>query len=298
MGATGQLNTEGKIREEFNRRISEHLYNYYWKSLGLFDWKDRIEARKNEVPRAKSMLQAIEAISGVQLKGKRMLDIGCGWGAFVVAGLEMGIDACGCDVDEEVIDIASLRSKLYGMPENYFIAPAEKLPFADEEFDYVQCNTVLEHVGDVSAAVKELVRVLKKGGVGFIQSPNYWQPIERHYKILFPPKCPKILGKIYLALLARPTKFLDTVNYIDYKMVRTRLQNCGVQVQDIEQQFHECFSSLYRPEDAVSIQSVNANRSYNAFAAKVMWRLIPPVIKFIEQKLNIRQMYFLIRKPR
>jgi 2-polyprenyl-3-methyl-5-hydroxy-6-metoxy-1,4-benzoquinol methylase len=296
LGATGQLNAEGKIREEFDRRISEHLYNYYWRDLGLFDWQERIEARKNEVPRAKSILQAIETISGIQLKGKRMLDIGCGWGGFVVAGLEMGMEAYGCDVDREALEVAKLRARLHNVAENFVSGAAEKLPFADEEFDYVQSITVLEHVDDVTRAIKEFMRVLKKNGAGFIQAPNYWQPIERHYKVLFLPKCPRVLGKMCLALLARPTEFLDTVNYIDYKTVKTQLQNCGAQVQDIEQRFQECFRSLYKPSDAVLVQSTGANRSYNALVTKIMWRLIPPVMKFVERILNIRQMYFLVRK--
>ncbi len=284
------------IRAEFDKRIQKHLYHYYWESLGLFDWKARVESRKNEVPRATALLKTIEQISGTPLRGKKMLDIGCGWGAFVIAALEMGIDACGCDVDKEVLEVATLRSKLHQVPENYFTAPAEKLPFSDEEFDYVQCNTVLEHVSDVSLAIKELVRVLKKGAVGFIQAPNYWQPVERHYKILFPPKCPKILGKMYLGLLARPVEFLDTINYIDYKGIKTELEGCGAEVEDIEKAFCKVFNSLYKQSEAISAQSTDASRSYRALITKIMWRLSPAVIKFVEQRLHIRQIYFLVRK--
>jgi ubiquinone/menaquinone biosynthesis C-methylase UbiE len=297
LGATGQLNTEGKIREEFDRRISEHLYNYYWRDLGLFDWQERIEARKNEVPRAKSILQAIEVISGIQLKGKRMLDIGCGWGAFVVAGLEMGIDACGCDVDEEVLDIAALRSKLYQVPENYFIAPAEKLPFADEEFDYVQCNTVLEHVDDVAKAINEFVRVLKKGGIGFIQAPNYWQPVEGHYKILFPPKCPRWAGKIYLKLLGRPSDFLDTINYIDYHSIKRNLEDCGVQVEDIEVKFSDYFKNRSKPVSDELPRPMTRQSSYSTFITKAMWKIMPAVLSFYENFLDVKQIYFLVRRP-
>jgi len=45
------------------------------------------------------------------------------------------------------------------------------MPFADEEFDYVMCTEVLEHVPDAVAALKEMARILKSGGEILITSP-------------------------------------------------------------------------------------------------------------------------------
>ena len=50
------------------------------------------------------------------------------------------------------------------------------LPFEDESFDVVLCNHVLEHIPDDTQAMRELYRVLKKGGWGIFQVP---QEIER-----------------------------------------------------------------------------------------------------------------------
>lgn len=51
------------------------------------------------------------------------------------------------------------------------------LPFADAHFDTVVCSHVLEHVPDDRAAVREIYRVLRPGGVALIQTPvNYDQP--------------------------------------------------------------------------------------------------------------------------
>ncbi|MCH2226087.1 MAG: class I SAM-dependent methyltransferase [Crocinitomicaceae bacterium] len=47
-----------------------------------------------------------------------------------------------------------------------------KLPFEDESFDYVFCNHVLEHIPDDTQAMKELFRVMKKGGMGIFQIPQ------------------------------------------------------------------------------------------------------------------------------
>ena len=46
------------------------------------------------------------------------------------------------------------------------------LPFNDNSFDVVFCNHVLEHIQDDTKAMKELFRVMKKGGMGIFQVPQ------------------------------------------------------------------------------------------------------------------------------
>ena len=46
------------------------------------------------------------------------------------------------------------------------------LPFADNSFDVVFCNHVLEHISDDTKAMQELFRVMKKGGFGVFQIPQ------------------------------------------------------------------------------------------------------------------------------
>lgn len=45
------------------------------------------------------------------------------------------------------------------------------LPFADESFDWILCNHVLEHIPDDTKAMQELYRVLKPGGIAILQIP-------------------------------------------------------------------------------------------------------------------------------
>lgn len=46
------------------------------------------------------------------------------------------------------------------------------LPFKENEFDFILCNHVLEHITDDTKAMKELYRVLKPGGTGIFQIPQ------------------------------------------------------------------------------------------------------------------------------
>ena len=60
--------------------------------------------------------------------------------------------------------------KGYGYP-FYTNIDIVSLPFSDNEFDFILCNHVLEHVANDGEAISELYRVLKKGGKAILQVP-------------------------------------------------------------------------------------------------------------------------------
>ena len=51
-------------------------------------------------------------------------------------------------------------------------ADITNLPFDDDSFDVILCNHVLEHIQDDIKAMRELFRVMKKGGMGIFQIPQ------------------------------------------------------------------------------------------------------------------------------
>ena len=63
-----------------------------------------------------------------------------------------------------------------------------KLPFDDGRFDVVISNHVIEHVGDAAAQLehlREIRRVLKPAGTGYLAVPNRWMLTEPHYQLKF-----------------------------------------------------------------------------------------------------------------
>jgi SAM-dependent methyltransferase len=112
--------------------------------------------------------------------GQRVLDVGCGPGtitadlAEVVAptGAVVGIDASASVVAE-----ASSRAA-----DRFSCAVADvfSLPFDDGSFDVVHAHQVLQHLPDPVAALREMKRVLRPGGVLAVRDSDYgaftWAP--------------------------------------------------------------------------------------------------------------------------
>ena len=86
-----------------------------------------------------------------------------------------------------------------------------KLPFADDSFDVVVSNHVIEHVGDRSDQGRhlgEIRRVLRPGGVGYLAVPNRWMLVEPHFRLAFLSWLPRSWRTPYLRL-ARKGDFYD-----------------------------------------------------------------------------------------
>jgi len=108
-------------------------------------------------------------VAGLALKGKEILDIGCGSGGITLHLLEThgAQHATGFDVELPVIEAARQRAARRGLSHRatFVHAPPGALPFADKSFDMVFSKDALLHVPDKDALFAEIFRVLKPGGV-------------------------------------------------------------------------------------------------------------------------------------
>ena len=100
--------------------------------------------------------------------GERVLDVGCGEGAFTAALSAAGARPSGVDVAAEPVRRARLRH-----PELDFRLACGALPFAAGEFDVVWAGEVLEHVLDGVGLLDEVRRVLRPGGRLLLSTPDH-----------------------------------------------------------------------------------------------------------------------------
>jgi phosphoethanolamine N-methyltransferase len=108
-------------------------------------------------------------VEGLDLAGKRLLDIGCGAGGITLHLLQAHrlAEVTGFDVERPVIEAARSRANDRGLSERarFVQAPPGPLPFQDAAFDAVFSKDALLHVPDKDALFAEIFRVLKPGGV-------------------------------------------------------------------------------------------------------------------------------------
>ena len=110
------------------------------------------------------------------IKGKKLLDIGCEAGYITLKLAQKGALVTGIDLIEE--PIRALRHSLKSQPLKIRqriklrVADATKLPFAADSFDIILATEVIEHITHLNRFVKNTAKVLKPGGILLITFPN------------------------------------------------------------------------------------------------------------------------------
>lgn len=109
-----------------------------------------------------------EIMQGIDLSGKRVLDIGCGIGGLDQVLVELGAaQVVGVDVAGPLVGLGRKRiaaAGLGGRIELQVVQPEAPLPFGDGIFDAVFTKDAWLHVIDKRALLGEVLRVLKPGG--------------------------------------------------------------------------------------------------------------------------------------
>jgi len=111
--------------------------------------------------------------SKVDLKGKRVLDIGCGGGILSEAIAKEGAEVTGIDQGERVIKIAKLHSLESQLDIDYQQINIENFIKKNKhKFDVITCLEMLEHVPDPASVIKACSQILKPDGKLFLSTIN------------------------------------------------------------------------------------------------------------------------------
>ena len=107
------------------------------------------------------------------IKGRRVLEVGCGLGQFATYLALQGAVVTAIDFSAEAIRIARARTAQQNAGVSYYVADAERLPFGDSNFDVVVSCECLEHVPNPQNMLSECARVLQVNGVLVLTTENY-----------------------------------------------------------------------------------------------------------------------------
>lgn len=114
--------------------------------------------------------------------GERIIDIGTGTGyyLYLLSNLGLKLDLTGFDSDEKALNEA--RQTLSNHKIKFIHGDILKMPFKSNTFDKVIMSEVIEHLLDDVNSLKEVKRVLRKGGIMVLSTPSFdypllWDPI-------------------------------------------------------------------------------------------------------------------------
>lgn len=111
----------------------------------------------------------------LNLEGARVLDVGCGLGAYVRRLSDFTDQAYGIDIDSPRVAEGAANGVA-----RLSVALSEQLPYGDCSFDAVLLNEVIEHVNSDRETLREALRVTKPGGKVIVFAPNRFYPFETH----------------------------------------------------------------------------------------------------------------------
>ena len=103
-----------------------------------------------------------------EFNGKRVLDVGLGYGTVAQKIVESGADYRGLDIAEGPVNMANQRIKSANLKGHAVQGSVLEAPFEDSYFDWAVAIGCLHHTGNLTKAISEIHRVLKPGGEAMI----------------------------------------------------------------------------------------------------------------------------------
>jgi len=184
------------------------------------------------------------------VEGKRVLEVSCGRGGFSRLLAARGAIMFGVDFSDAALNIAQSRiaaGGLNGRAVRLAQADAHNLPYAGESFDIIVSCETIEHLVDPLAALKEMARVCRAGGLLYLTTPNYFNAMGLYF--------------IYARLRGRrstPGGDQPFDRVFLFPQVRRMLARAGWKVIRSDGTVHQF--PIMRGHDPVTIRSLESNR--------------------------------------
>ncbi|MDO8657856.1 MAG: class I SAM-dependent methyltransferase [Candidatus Levybacteria bacterium] len=130
--------------------------------------------------RKQRSLSAIKRVDSIRsIKRLEILDVGCGYGSLMSNLLEKGANVTGVEVDQISFEFAKKFLKKDSKAKIVLVKD-ERLPFKKNSFDIIFLFDVIEHVNNPSLTMNECYRVLKPGGIIYIEFTPYYSIVGHH----------------------------------------------------------------------------------------------------------------------
>jgi 2-polyprenyl-3-methyl-5-hydroxy-6-metoxy-1,4-benzoquinol methylase len=116
------------------------------------------------------------------LRGRRLLDIGCGLGETSVYFAMQGAQVTASDISPHMVETAQKLAQLNGVEVQGLVSAGESLDVPEGAFDVVFTANTLHHVADKRRLLSQIHRALRPGGVFFSWDPLAYNPAINVYR--------------------------------------------------------------------------------------------------------------------
>jgi len=142
------------------KTIPKQIYEQHWQARNARnDGDNSNKLFPNEI---------FDSVAAILNRGKRLLDVGCGSGAFMELVNAKFDEVHGCDISETALREATKR----GMKSLCLDLNQALLPYQNDSFDGITCLEVIEHVLDPLRLLRDLQRALRPKGQLILTTPN------------------------------------------------------------------------------------------------------------------------------
>lgn len=229
------------------------LYDKIWNCLDKDMIKEATELLKVRFKRNNIPINLI--------KNKVILDMGCGSGRYSIALKKLGAKkVIGLDESE------AKQFKYKGV--RYIRGNVLNVPFKDNYFDFVFCNGVLHHSIDTLKGIKEIYRVLKKGGSAWLYiygKAKVWEMIDKIRRKLSYKDSITFQNVLQLYLIPKNKQFLLTdiffIQHRDYfttPQVEKWFRNIGFKYRFLNRDVDKGFNERIRKDKPLAKYLKNA----------------------------------------
>jgi 2-polyprenyl-6-hydroxyphenyl methylase/3-demethylubiquinone-9 3-methyltransferase len=154
----------------------QRFVDYYAKQSLSQQTLERFEAVKE---RTLAVLRRF----GRSTRNLAVADIGCGPGAQSLLWASEGHRVSGLDISVPLVELARSRAAEAGLKAEFTVGTATDLPFDSEAFDVVLVPELLEHLPQWEPCLREVVRVLRPGGVIYLCTTNRLCPVQQEFNL-------------------------------------------------------------------------------------------------------------------